>query len=234
MSVCSFEVYGSRNIQIKGYSQEPDWCKPIKSDEVIYFVDKKLNERSLSLKPVIKEGLQYVLNFCLFSKYSNVTAEIGDWDKGSFSLTLQLEGDRENPNLQSAELNCIFKQDTSSNVERLKDVSCLHKATYENGTLHYEILDRFDLNPVPVTDYLKVGAGLASTIFFTYKAYQETRKIFEESKKPELESKAPTELPAVSSEHNESAPKASPWRALAYTAAAVGSGIFSAYAFQDL
>jgi hypothetical protein len=71
---------------------------------------------------------------------------------------------------------------------------------------------------------LKIGIGSLSTIFFTYKAYKEIRKIYEENRQRPVEkdsrSKAKAEKkfssePALKEAPNKS--KASRWRALGYS-----------------
>ena len=200
-------------------------------------ITKNFNcEDTLCMKPNRFAEFKQLTEEVLSGKHSIVNIWI-DIERSNSEAGVYLDMNVESsyPAAFSEELICEFRQ---ASLKEGINVTCdrTRDSCSSIGLCSDSIPEttKYDFTAPRLSDYLKVGAGLASTIFFTYKAYQETRKVFEEDKKPVLESKAARGSTVISSEQNKSAPKASSWRALAYTVAAVGSGIFSAYAFQDL
>ena len=220
-------------ISLKGESCGTSAYSKICPDDLVANLHKSITknfncEDTLCMKPNRFAEFKQLTEEVLNEKYYRVNIDINNRVADvSFLMYLDLP----QSSAFSEKLHCTFRQasvkkEMKVTCARTKE-SCRSLGVCFNSTKE---TTQYDFTAPGVTDYLKVGAGLASTIFFAYKAYQETRKIFEESKKPVLESKTA----AVATEHEKLAPKASPRRALAYTTAAVGSGIFSAYAFQDL
>ncbi len=152
-------------------------------------------------------------------------------------------------NNEEIEANCKWEAEACySPTGEAGDIQCETKNKIEfdlnDPTKHLEIPK--DTNDIPLfsekTALLKIGIGSLSTIFFTYKAYKEIRKIYEENrrkpveKNPRIKAKDEKESssePALKDGANKPQPKASRWRALGYTAAAIGSGAFSLYSYQD-
>lgn len=230
------------SITLKGESCGAGGYSKICPEDLVSYLHKSITkysncEDTLCMKPNRFAEFKQFAEELLTEKYYRVNIGIDNLSLNKKDVNIALSMYLEVPysSAFSEEHHCKFRkasvnEEMKVTCERTRE-SCRSLGTCFSSTKE---TTQYDFTASRLTDYLKVGTGLASTIFFTYKAYQETRKIFEESQKPALESKAAKESMTIPSEHNKSAPKASSWRAMAYTVAAVGSGIFSAYAFQDL
>lgn len=231
--ICSSNVYQSNGIRIKGYSQDTDLCNPVKSEDVLCYVYKRLNERLLSLKAGQDERLQAILKDSLSSGFLNVNVEITDWVKDSFSLKLFMDKNQRQASFIGEELNCTFIQDFSSDIKVLKEVNCFDRSSFEKGTLHWEIKTDFDMNVPSLTAFLKVCAGLAGTIFFGSQACQKAYKYFERDRIKVCDL-IKVEPVSGTPEQGDSVQKASSWELVAYTVAAFSSAIFTVFSFRDL
>ena len=166
----------------------------------------------------------------LTEKYLRANIDVQDTNKG---IDLNIRLDKPEIVEFSQSLHCnltLDKKDMQVICTRKKEF-CRHLGLCSSSKI--EKTEHYFTAPTAI-DYLTIGASLASSIFFAYKAYQETRKILEMGGKKDLNSTIANELTPGTSKKKPFASTPSSWLALAYLTASVGSGIFSAYAFQEL